>query len=124
MPNLCSSFLSLANRSYHADSTDQFRWEHKYYPVYYFKSEDLSSVYLQPSETSNKNEDTEVEIYDMVVGDRVANDVVTKFSKGDVAGLVKIEQKAMDAWFEEDEQIWNHPKDPYKVCACPLSRRI
>jgi len=32
-----------------------------------------------------------------------------------VAGLVKIESKAMDAWFEEDEQVWNHPKDPYKV---------
>ena len=66
----------------------------------------------------------EAEIYNMVVGDRIAKDVVAKFSKGDVAGLVKIEHKAMDAWFEEDEQIWNHPKDPYKVCECSLSRCI
>jgi hypothetical protein len=21
----------------------------------------------------------------------------------------------MDAWFEEDEQVWVHAKDPYKV---------
>lgn len=27
---------------------------------------------------------------------------------------VKIEYNKVDAWFEEDERIFSHPKDPYK----------
>lgn len=27
---------------------------------------------------------------------------------------VKIESNKVDAWFEEDERIFGHPKDPYK----------
>jgi hypothetical protein len=92
--------------------------------VYYFKAEDISTAYLQHSGTSSKDEDAKTQIYDMVVGDRIAKNAVTKFSIGDVAGLVKIERTAMDAWFEEDEQTWNHPKDPYKVYARPLPRSI
>lgn len=34
----------------------------------------------------------------------------------DLADLFTINFGAMDAWFEEDEQIFVHPKDPYKVC--------
>lgn len=40
---------------------------------------------------------------------------MTKFLDGELAGLVSIDFGAMDAWFEEDEQIFVHPKDPYKV---------
>lgn len=89
--------------------------------MYYFDAEDISPTYLRQSTTSNKNDGTGNETYDMVVGDRIAKDAVTKFSKGDVAGLIKIEITAMDAWFEEDEQVWNHPKDPYKVLASPVA---
>lgn len=83
--------------------------------MYYFDAEDLSLTYLRLSTTSNKDGKNDVEKYDMVVGESVAKDAVTKFLMDDVAGLVKVESKAMDAWFEEDEQVWNHPKDPYKV---------
>ena len=31
-----------------------------------------------------------------------------------LAGLVRIPFAEADAWFEEDEQIYVHPKDPYK----------
>jgi hypothetical protein len=45
---------------------------------------------------------------------------VTSFeldAAGALKGLVKLEFSAMDAWFEEDEEIFVHPKDPYKVLA-------
>jgi hypothetical protein len=35
---------------------------------------------------------------------------------GPLSGLATLEFDTMDAWFEEDEQIFIHPKDPYKVC--------
>jgi uncharacterized protein (DUF427 family) len=32
----------------------------------------------------------------------------------ELRGTVKLEWDAMDAWFEEDEQVFVHPRDPYK----------
>jgi hypothetical protein len=33
----------------------------------------------------------------------------------DLGGLFTINFAAMDHWFEEEEEIFVHPKDPYKV---------
>lgn len=49
-------------------------------------------------------------------GDRTAKDAVTKFTEGVFAGLVLVDFDSADAWYEEDEPIFVHPKDPYKVC--------
>ena len=53
--------------------------------------------------------------YDLVVGDKKSEGAVVVFSEGPFAGLVKIKFEAADAWFEEDQRIYVHPKDPYKV---------
>ena len=36
------------------------------------------------------------------------------FSSKDLKDLVRFDFSAMDGWFEEDEPIYVHPKDPYK----------
>lgn len=42
-----------------------------------------------------------------------------------VAGLARIEWEALDAWFEEDEQVWVHPRNPYaRVDALRSSRLV
>lgn len=42
-----------------------------------------------------------------------------------VHGLVRLEWDAVDAWFEEDEQIFGHPRSPYhRVDALRSSRRV
>jgi len=41
---------------------------------------------------------------------------------GPLSGLSTLEFDALDAWFEEDEQIFIHPKDPYKVCTTSSRR--
>ncbi|KAH8117869.1 DUF427-domain-containing protein [Phellopilus nigrolimitatus] len=90
-------------------------WEHPYYPSYYFGSSDVPHKYLRPSDASS--EDSEAKsVYDIVVGDKVAKKAVFKLSQcaGELSGLVKIIFGAMDAWFEEEEEIFVHPKDPYK----------
>ena len=43
-----------------------------------------------------------------------------EYSEGKLSGLFYIEFSAADAWFEEDEQIFVHPKDPYKVRLTPM----
>jgi hypothetical protein len=35
----------------------------------------------------------------------------------ELGGLLKVKFGAPDAWFEEAEQVFVHPKDPYKVRA-------
>ncbi|EEB91050.1 hypothetical protein MPER_10661, partial [Moniliophthora perniciosa FA553] len=55
-----------------------------------------------------------VETYDIVVGKHTAPQAATVFTQDKLAGLLKIDFRAMNAWFEEDEQVFVHPKDPYK----------
>ena len=40
-------------------------------------------------------------------------------------GTVRFEWSALDAWFEEDEQVFVHPRDPYtRVDALRSNRRV
>jgi uncharacterized protein (DUF427 family) len=44
---------------------------------------------------------------------------------GDLAGHVRFEWSALDAWFEEDEQVFVHPRSPYsRVDALRSGRRV
>lgn len=45
------------------------------------------------------------------------------FEKGPLAGLVRLEFGAMDAWFEEEAEVYVHPKDPFKRIEVLPSRR-
>ena len=53
-------------------------------------------------------------VHDLIVGERKAPSAVTIFPSGDFEGLVRITFSAADAWFEEDERLYDHPLDPYK----------
>ena len=48
-------------------------------------------------------------------GDRRSAGAAQLFKHGDLKGWLKIAFDKVDAWFEEDEEIFVHPKDPYKV---------
>ena len=41
----------------------------------------------------------------------------------DTPGYVTVEWGAVDAWFEEDEQVFGHPRNPYHRVDCLRSRR-
>ena len=43
----------------------------------------------------------------------------------EVPNHVRVEWSAMDAWFEEDEEVYVHPRSPYtRVDVLPSSRRV
>ena len=47
------------------------------------------------------------------------------FTRGPLAGLVRLEFGAMDAWFEEEAEVYVHPKDPFKrVEVLPSQRAV
>ncbi|KZT73617.1 DUF427-domain-containing protein [Daedalea quercina L-15889] len=84
-------------------------WLKPNYPYYFFDAADVPEEFLHQASKS-----VELDTYDLVVGTRKAELAVTKYLQGDLAGLVQIAFGAVDAWFEEDEEIFVHPKDPYK----------
>ena len=108
-----------------SSSTSPFvSWEKPFYPDYFFSESAFQSPedLLRDSDQARPEEGTK--IYDLMVSGRVAKEAVTKFTgQGkykELAGLCKLKFASADAWFEEDERIYIHPKDPYKVCRLSL----
>ncbi|KAG7451223.1 DUF427-domain-containing protein [Guyanagaster necrorhizus] len=95
-------------------------WDSPFYPLYYFNVSELPEKHLQGKQATSDGSQ-----YDVVVGARKAPVALQVFSSGDRAGFFKLNFGAMDAWFEEEEQIFVHPKDPYKrVDVLQSSRHI
>jgi len=87
-------------------------WESRYYPTYFFPQSELAQEHIQLA-----SEHPDGDKYDLNVGAKKAAEAVTFYSSPShqhLKGLLKINFSNADAWFEEDEQIFVHPKDPYK----------
>ncbi|CAN9269756.1 hypothetical protein AA0117_g2903 [Alternaria alternata] len=60
----------------------------------------------------------------LTVGNRDSNRILI-FNTGKLKDLVKVDFRAVDQWFEEDMEIYGHPKDPYKrIDILPSSRNV
>ncbi|KAJ7650079.1 hypothetical protein FB45DRAFT_886862 [Roridomyces roridus] len=101
----------------------------RYGPAYYFPQSQLLEEYLQNGAASNDSSNSGV-VYDLVVGTKKAEGAVTVYSNPSAAqqhlqGLVNIKFSAADAWFEEDDQLFIGPKNPYhRVDVLNSSRHI
>jgi uncharacterized protein (DUF427 family) len=64
------------------------------------------------------------------VGDRVAENVVWNYPEPiegapDFADLVSFYWEPLDHWYEEDEEVYVHPRDPFhRIDVLPTSRRV
>ena len=82
-----------------------------YYPYYFFEPGTIDDKYLVKTSKADR-----YQLYDIVIGSRKANAAVRQYLTEDaLKGLFYIEFDAVDAWFEEDQEIYVHPKDPYKA---------
>ncbi|KAI9806714.1 MAG: hypothetical protein M1825_006171 [Sarcosagium campestre] len=101
---------ALFNGVYVADTTEaRHVWEHPYYPQFYVPKEALKPGTLKTGKAVDGPYGALRAT--LSVGTK-STDRVVCFEKGDLAGLVKIDFAAVDAWFEEDQEIYVHPKDP------------
>jgi hypothetical protein len=85
-------------------------WEHVFYPNYYVPINDVDENFFE-----HASGDAEADTYDIVVGDRRSVGAAQLFKHGELKGWLRITFDKVDAWFEEEEEIFVHPKDPYKV---------
>ena len=90
-------------------------------PVHYFPLEDLRQDLLF--------EDPETRTWSMRVGERLITKAASaspRQGEGELLpGFVAPHYGAMDGWFEEDDPIYGHPRDPYhRVDVRSSSRRV
>jgi uncharacterized protein (DUF427 family) len=91
-------------------------WEWPYYPQYYIPLADVRGDVLVPEGHAQQTGRGHAELHGLKVGDvhrpRAARLMATSPLAG-LAGTVRFEWEALDAWFEEDEQVFVHPRSPY-----------
>ncbi|KAL8994123.1 MAG: hypothetical protein Q9169_005819 [Polycauliona sp. 2 TL-2023] len=107
---------------YLADSTSACHvWEHEYYPQFYFPTSELRVGYVK-REPIDKDDAVSFAKYQ---GPTKSTNTALMFTKGKLKGLTRFEFSEMDAWFEEDQPIYQHPKDPFKrIDILPSTRKI
>ncbi len=64
----------------------------------------------------------------MRAGEREAAGAALRYADSpieELRGTVRFEWRAMDAWFEEDEEVFTHARDPYtRIDILPSSRHV
>ena len=99
-------------------------WEVPYYPVYYFPREDVAAELKPNGRTTHVPSRGDSVLYDV---EGVA-DAALAYPSSPIEELrdhVRLDWEAMDAWFEEDEEVYVHARDPYtRVDILPSSRRV
>ncbi len=106
----------------------RFVWEIPYYPAWYFPLEDVHAELTENGGTVRSPSRGEGTRFDLVVGGEVIPDAVWRHLDSPVdelRDLVRIEWDALDAWFEEDVEVFVHPRSPeVRVDVLPSSRHV
>ena len=97
---------------------------------YYFPIEDVRMDLLEESTYVEKSGYRGArKFWHVKVGDRMAENAAwtyePKESRPDFTGYLAFKWKAMDHWFEEEEEVFLHPRHPYhRVDTLPSSRHV
>ena len=91
-------------------------WEWARYPQYYFPPDEVRTDLLVREGRFESGPFGQVEVFGLQCGDGVRPGgacIVADSSLPGLAGLVRFEWSAVDGWFEEDEPVHVHPRNPY-----------
>ncbi|WP_433577742.1 DUF427 domain-containing protein [Nocardia brasiliensis] len=91
-------------------------WESPHYPTYYLPVADLHAK-LEPTGSIHHSPSRgDAAEYDVVVDGTTAPAAGLRYHDSplpELNELVRLEWNKMDEWFEEDEPVYVHPRDPY-----------
>ncbi len=106
----------------------RYVWEWPPYPQYYVPLDDVASDLLVDEGNVQQTRRGPAHLHSVRTreGLRAGAAKVYRESPIDgVAGTVRIEWDALDAWFEEEERVFVHPRNPYtRVDALRSSRHV
>ena len=105
-------------------------WEKPYYPAYYFPLDDVRTEPLEadgedPLHSPSRGD---ARTFTVRAGGKEAPRAALRYEDSpieELRDLIRLEWDAMDAWFEEDEEVFTHPRDPYtRVDILASSRHV
>jgi uncharacterized protein (DUF427 family) len=106
-------------------------FEKGHLPVYYFPLEDVDRDLLEDSDTHTTcPRKGEASYYTVRAGDRVVQDAAWRYPEPieacpDISGHVAFYWSKMDSWWEEDDEVFKHARDPYhRVDVLRSSRHV
>ena len=101
-----------------ADTTRPFLvWEWPYYPTYYLPASDMHAKLVATGKTEHSPSRGDGKVYDIKVGAATAQAAALAYPDSPLEALrdlVRLDWNSMSEWFEEDEPVYTHPRDPYK----------
>ncbi len=106
----------------------RFVWEHRYYPAWYFPAADVHGEVVDNDGTVEPSDRGDGTRFDLVVDGNTIADVGWRHPESpieELRDLVRFEWSAMDSWFEEDVEVFVHPRSPeVRIDALPSSRHV
>jgi uncharacterized protein (DUF427 family) len=100
-------------------------------PIYYFPEEDVQMDLLEATDhTTHCPFKGDASYWSVKVGDRVADNAVWGYPEPledapPLADYLAFYWRKMDHWYEEDEEVFVHPRDPYhRVDVLESSRHV
>ena len=104
-------------------------WEGRSYPTYYFPVSDVREATLGAVDGSAHSPSRgDGRTFTIRAGGREVRGAALRYEESpfeELRDAIRIEWNAMDAWFEEDEQVLTHPRDPYtRVDILQSSRHV
>ncbi len=94
----------------------RYVWEWPPFPQYYIPLADVRADVLVDEGATEETERGDVKIFGLELGDVHRPKAAKVLGAAKVEGLddtVRFEWSAFDAWYEEDEQVFVHPRSPY-----------
>src|ERR671920_1400527 len=105
--------------------------ETRYLPVYYFPEEDVRMDLLEATDhTTRCPFKGDASYWSVRVGEKVAENAVWSYPEPiefapPIAGYLAFYWRKMEHWYEEDEEVFVHPRDPYhRVDVLESSRHV
>jgi uncharacterized protein (DUF427 family) len=91
-------------------------WERPYYPTYYFSMDDVRAELVPAGRAEHSPSRGEGQVYHVKVAGADADGAALRYPDSPIEALrdlVRLDWNSMTEWFEEDEPVYVHPRDPY-----------
>ena len=104
-------------------------WEKPHYPTYYIPEADVRTELLVPDgAVAHSPSRGDGQLFTVKAGGKEAEGAAMRYAQSpfeELRDAIRLDWDAMDAWFEEDEQVFTHARDPYtRVDILPSSRHV
>ncbi len=106
----------------------RYVWEWPFYPQYYIPIADVHPDLLVDEERTEQSRRGTVRLYGLRSGETTrpgCGRLHTDEAPNGLTGTIRFDWAALDSWFEEDEEVFVHPRSPYaRVDALRSTRTV